>query len=220
MLWNFTNFSTFLELRRAFSRSHLNSHQIQDIPRQSCGLNFRLISSSPFYSSSGASNGSGSSSDSDNDSDDEGLGEPIALSSQEQEAFEELKKDGKLKGIELSTMEWAMRVNDGIEAMEQDITEAFMRGSGRGGQAVSKTNNCVQLKHIPTGIVVKCHDGRSLAQNRKIARKTLRDKLDHMINGVNSKIGKEIAKKRNQKAKRRRKVIKKFFKAKRDMEPS
>lgn len=38
---------------------------------------------------------------------------------------------------------------------EKDLIEDFMRGSGPGGQSVAKTNNCVQLKHIPTGIVVK-----------------------------------------------------------------
>ena len=35
---------------------------------------------------------------------------------------------------------------------EQDLEESFVRGSGRGGQKVNKTNNCVYLKHIPTGI--------------------------------------------------------------------
>ncbi|RYF49121.1 MAG: peptide chain release factor-like protein, partial [Cytophagaceae bacterium] len=30
-------------------------------------------------------------------------------------------------------------------------------GGGPGGQSVAKTNNAVVLKHLPTGIVVKCH---------------------------------------------------------------
>lgn len=34
---------------------------------------------------------------------------------------------------------------------EKDIQERFVRGSGPGGQAVAKTNNCVVLTHIPTG---------------------------------------------------------------------
>ena len=34
---------------------------------------------------------------------------------------------------------------------EDDIEESFMRGSGPGGQAVAKTNNCCQIKHKPTG---------------------------------------------------------------------
>lgn len=33
---------------------------------------------------------------------------------------------------------------------EQDLEESFVRGSGRGGQKVNKTNNCVYLRHTPT----------------------------------------------------------------------
>lgn len=33
---------------------------------------------------------------------------------------------------------------------EQDLEESFVRGAGRGGQKVNKTNNCVYLKHVPT----------------------------------------------------------------------
>lgn len=38
---------------------------------------------------------------------------------------------------------------------EDDLHEQFVRGSGPGGQATNKTSNCVVLKHIPSGIVVK-----------------------------------------------------------------
>ena len=38
---------------------------------------------------------------------------------------------------------------------EDDLEEQFVRGSGPGGQATNKTSNCVVLKHVPTGIVVK-----------------------------------------------------------------
>ena len=34
---------------------------------------------------------------------------------------------------------------------EMDVEEQFVRGHGPGGQAVNKTNNCVVLKHFPTG---------------------------------------------------------------------
>lgn len=42
----------------------------------------------------------------------------------------------------------------------EDLEENFVRGSGPGGQAVNQTANCVVLKHIPSGIVIKvgsCH---------------------------------------------------------------
>jgi protein subunit release factor B len=34
---------------------------------------------------------------------------------------------------------------------EDDLDEQFVKGSGPGGQAVNKTNNCVLLLHKPTG---------------------------------------------------------------------
>jgi protein subunit release factor B len=34
---------------------------------------------------------------------------------------------------------------------EEELDEQFIKGSGPGGQAVNKTNNCVLLLHKPTG---------------------------------------------------------------------
>ncbi|KAL2092646.1 hypothetical protein ACEWY4_012444 [Coilia grayii] len=69
------------------------------------------------------------------------------------------------------------------ELKEEDLEEQFVRGSGPGGQATNKTSNCVVLKHIPTGIIVKCHQTRSMEQNRKIAREILRLRLDVLLHG-------------------------------------
>lgn len=65
---------------------------------------------------------------------------------------------------------------------EADLEEQFVRGSGPGGQATNKTNNAVVLKHKPTGIVVKCHETRSLWDNQKRAREILVTKLDNLLN--------------------------------------
>ncbi|ROV87491.1 hypothetical protein VMCG_10512 [Cytospora schulzeri] len=70
---------------------------------------------------------------------------------------------------------------------EEEITEAYLKGSGPGGQKINKTNSAVQLKHIPTGIVVKCQDTRSRSQNRKLAREHLAEKIDDLLNGDNSR---------------------------------
>lgn len=66
---------------------------------------------------------------------------------------------------------------------EKDLEEQMVRGSGPGGQATNKTNNCIVLKHKPTGIVVKCHMTRSATQNRKEAHRLMVARLDERING-------------------------------------
>lgn len=51
----------------------------------------------------------------------------------------------------------------------------------------NKTSSAVQLKHIPTGIVVKSQATRSRSQNRKIARELLAQKIDDLQNGDQSR---------------------------------
>merc|ERR1712154_628646 len=75
------------------------------------------------------------------------------------------------------------------------------RGSGAGGQKINKTSNKVLLIHKPTQLRVECQDTRSLQQNRKIARKRLRLKLDEFINGSQSRTSIEAEKKASKKAK-------------------
>ncbi|GAB1315018.1 hypothetical protein MFIFM68171_05228 [Madurella fahalii] len=70
---------------------------------------------------------------------------------------------------------------------EDEIEESFLKGSGPGGQKINKTNSAVQLKHIPTGIVIKSQATRSRSQNRKIARDLLAAKLDELTNGPQSR---------------------------------
>jgi peptidoglycan hydrolase CwlO-like protein len=51
----------------------------------------------------------------------------------------------------------------------------------------NKTNSAVQLKHIPTGIVVKSQATRSRSQNRKLAREILAQRIDELTNGDHSR---------------------------------
>jgi peptide chain release factor len=87
------------------------------------------------------------------------------------------------------------------ELSEDDITETFVRGSGAGGQKVNKTSNKVVLLHNPTNLRVECQETRSLQQNRKIARKRLRIKLDEFLNGKQSRANVLATKASNKKAK-------------------
>ncbi|KAJ1662938.1 hypothetical protein IW140_005460 [Coemansia sp. RSA 1813] len=93
---------------------------------------------------------------------------------------------------------------------DEDIEEKHVRGWGNGGQKMNKTSSCVQLLHKPTNTVVICQDTRYLQQNRKIARKRLAEKLDLLINGQESKIGKKIKKLQARKHKHRQRSKKKY----------
>ncbi|XP_061166506.1 mitochondrial translation release factor in rescue-like [Saccostrea echinata] len=94
--------------------------------------------------------------------------------------------------------------------VETDLEEDIVKGSGPGGQSVNKTSNCVVLKHLPTGITVKCHETRSLAKNKEIAREKMREKLDDFINGENSYSAQVIREKRYKKLKAKQKSRKKY----------
>lgn len=65
-----------------------------------------------------------------------------------------------------------------LNIKEEDIMEKFIRSAGPGGQNVNKASTCVYLKHIPTGIEVKCQQERSQAKNRHIARSLLVEKIE------------------------------------------
>jgi len=59
----------------------------------------------------------------------------------------------------------------------EDLVEKFIRSAGKGGQNVNKTSTCVYLKHLPTGIEVKCQQERSQAMNRMAALGLLAGKI-------------------------------------------
>ena len=64
-----------------------------------------------------------------------------------------------------------------IGVREEDMAESFIRSSGRGGQHVNKTSSCVYLRHLPTGLEVKCGTDRSQSVNRFLARRELLEKI-------------------------------------------
>ena len=90
------------------------------------------------------------------------------------------------------------------ELSDADIEETFVRGSGSGGQKINKTSSCVQLKHIPTGTLVRCQETRSREANRWLAREMLAERLLQARESALSARRQEEEKIRRQKRRRSR----------------
>ena len=97
---------------------------------------------------------------------------------------------------------------------ESDILERFVRSQGHGGQKVNKTSTCVYLKHLPTGIEVKCQQERSQSLNRFFARRILVEKIEGMVLGEESEKQQQFEKIRRQKRKRSKRAKEKVLQLK------
>jgi peptide chain release factor len=100
---------------------------------------------------------------------------------------------------------------DSLGVREDDIQESFIRSGGHGGQKINKTSSCVYLKHIPTGIEVKCQKERSQSLNRFFARRILLNKIEAMVKGRESQEQKRIEKIRRQKSRRSKRAKEKIL---------
>jgi len=116
-------------------------------------------------------------------------------------------------GLEKEKALREMMVRLGVR--EEDIVEKFIRAQGPGGQNVNKVSTCVYLRHLLTGIEVKCQEERSQAQNRYRARQLLLKKIECAILGKLSEEQKRIEKIRRQKRRRSRRAKLKILESKR-----
>ncbi len=97
---------------------------------------------------------------------------------------------------------------------ESDLVERFVRSGGHGGQNVNKVSTCVYLKHLPTGIEVKCQQERYQALNRFFARRLLVEKIESMLLGKESEEQQRIERVKRQKRRRSRRAKEKVLEAK------
>ena len=107
-----------------------------------------------------------------------------------------------------------IHITDSIIIDEKEIQEDFIRASGPGGQNVNKTSTCVFIRHVPTGLTVKCQRERSQSLNRFLARRLLLDKIERLQSGIIDEEKKRIEKIRRQKRKRSKRAKEKVLEEK------
>ncbi len=64
-----------------------------------------------------------------------------------------------------------------VDLKPDDLRIEVCRASGNGGQGVNTTDSAVQVLHIPTGMIVRCQDGRSQLKNKEKAISIMRSRL-------------------------------------------
>jgi peptide chain release factor len=104
---------------------------------------------------------------------------------------------------------WLRERMAALGVREEDLEESFIRSSGKGGQHVNKTSTCVRIRHIPTGVEVKCMEDRSQSLNRFLARRELLEKVALKM-GQATPASVKQDKARRQKARRKRRAAGKY----------
>ncbi|MBU6383485.1 MAG: peptide chain release factor-like protein [Verrucomicrobia bacterium] len=100
---------------------------------------------------------------------------------------------------------------------EGDLLEKFILGSGSGGQKINKTSSCVYLKHLPSGLEIKCQKSRSRDLNRLYARRELCERVEGQLFQEKSERQQKMEKLRRQKRKRSKRAQKKVLEAKKKL---
>ncbi|HTY21454.1 MAG TPA: peptide chain release factor-like protein [Geobacteraceae bacterium] len=112
---------------------------------------------------------------------------------------------------------WLRERMDALGVREEDLEESFIRSSGKGGQHVNKSSTCVRIRHIPTGLEVKCMAERSQSINRFLARRELLEKIAQFMEKPTQRSS-EQEKVRRRKARRKRRSAAKYSETNRDGE--
>ncbi|STY29860.1 peptide chain release factor [Legionella wadsworthii] len=101
-----------------------------------------------------------------------------------------------------------------LHVQESDLLEKFILGRGKGGQKLQKTASTVYLKHIHSGLEIKCQESRSREDNRYFARIRLCEKLQSILSNEKTKKQQTIEKLKRQKKRRSRRSKQKILEEK------
>lgn len=74
-----------------------------------------------------------------------------------------------------------------VKVNMNDLQFETMRSQGSGGQSVNRTESAVRVVHLPTGLDVKCQEGKSQSANRERAIQILYAKLQQIEDEKNRK---------------------------------
>jgi len=100
-------------------------------------------------------------------------------------------------------------LQDRIRALGIDLAavqEQFIQGGGPGGQKINKTANCVLLRYLPLGIVVRCQESRERSVNRFLALRELVDRVEMRISPSTSERLRSAERRRRNKARAHRRA--------------
>lgn len=87
------------------------------------------------------------------------------------------KRQTTFAGVDVAPIFVDEATFDDIDIPDSELEITTMRSGGAGGQNVNKVNSAVRIKHLPTGLAVKCTQERSQAMNKDLAMKRLKAQL-------------------------------------------
>lgn len=106
------------------------------------------------------------------------------------------ERRGRMQSSTVTVAVFAERTPREFQLNERDLELTTCRGSGPGGQHRNKTESAVQVKHRPTGLIVRCESERSQTQNKESAMRLLASRLAEAA--VNKRTEREADSRRQQ----------------------